>query len=77
MTEEEINVQLILELRELLKKYNACISFSVGSCSDTHGLYDEKMVVSRQPDPAKWEEIDVIHVDGYSLDHTDFKSARI
>ena len=33
------------ELKDLLKKYNASIGFSCGDCSDTHGLYDEKMII--------------------------------
>lgn len=37
-------VEFCLELKALLEKYNASIEFEVGSGSDTHGLYDEKMV---------------------------------
>lgn len=33
------------ELKELLKKYNVGIGFSCGEGSDTHGLYDERMVI--------------------------------
>ena len=33
------------ELKELLIKYNASIGFNCGENSDTHGLYDEKMVI--------------------------------
>ncbi len=34
------------ELKALLVKYNASIDFSVGECSDTHGLHGEKLEVS-------------------------------
>lgn len=33
------------ELKALLEKYNASISFEVGPGSDTHGLYDEEIMV--------------------------------
>lgn len=36
------------ELKALLKKYDASIDFSVGECSDTHGLYDARLEVSLQ-----------------------------
>ncbi len=35
----------VLELQELLKKHNASIGFSCGEHSDTHGLYDEKLLI--------------------------------
>ena len=37
------------ELKELLKKYNALIGFSVSDNSDTYGLNDEKIVVEFRP----------------------------
>ena len=33
------------DLKEVLAKHKASISFSVSDCSDTHGLCDEQMVV--------------------------------
>ena len=69
---EETNNQFLKELSELLAKYNACISFSVGEGSDTHGLYNEKMIISRQPDPNSWEDIDIKVVDGWVIDSSDF-----
>ncbi len=36
------------ELQALLKKYDASISFNVGDCSDTHGLYNERLEVDFQ-----------------------------
>lgn len=65
------NEEFLAELKSLLEKYNADISFSVGSCSDTHGLYDEKMVISRRPDPNSWKEIDIISVNGWGISSTD------
>ena len=59
--------QFLTELRDLLVKYNASINFSVGSCSDTHGLYDEKMVISVRPDPAKFKEVDILEVNGWGI----------
>ena len=65
------NTIFLRELADLLEKYNASISFSVGSCSDTHGLYDEKMVISIRPDPKSWKEIDVLEVDGWAISASD------
>ena len=61
------------ELKDLLVKYNASINFSVGSCSDTHGLYDEKMVVSIRPDPKSFKEIDIIEVPGWGISAGDIE----
>lgn len=39
------------ELKSLLEKYSATISWTCGECSDTHGIYDEKMIIySDNPD---------------------------
>ena len=69
---EKENNLFLKELGELLAKYNADISFSVGECSDTHGLHDEKMIISRRPDPNSWKEIDIKVVDGWTIDSSDF-----
>jgi hypothetical protein len=65
MTDKEIQ-QFRAELKALLTKYNATISFSVGSCSDTHGLYDEKMVISHTV-PGTFKDIDILEVDGWGI----------
>lgn len=62
------HAQFLAELKALLSKYNASINFSVGSCSDTHGLYDEKMVVSIRPNPKSFKEIDILEVHGWCID---------
>ena len=54
------------ELKALLKKYDVGIAFSVDSCSDTHGLCDEKIVVY----PNKGGK-NIIEVDGYCMDSSD------
>ena len=66
-----INNEFLTEFKALLAKYNADISFSVGSCSDTHGLYDEKMVISRRLSPDNWKEEDIIEVSGWSISSRD------
>jgi hypothetical protein len=71
MTDED--KQFLVELQALLSKYNADISFSVGSCSDTHGLYDEKMVISRRLDPKSFKEVDILEVSGWSINAYDLK----
>lgn len=41
---EQLNIEFRKELKVLLEKYNASIDFSCSDCSDTHGIYDAKMV---------------------------------
>lgn len=52
---------------DLLTEYGAGISFDYADCSDTHGIYDPKIVVTiRDPNNFK-KEIVVIESDGYTL----------
>lgn len=52
------------ELKALLEKYNVRIMFSVSDCSDTYGLYEEKMIIyHRNPHYTKT----LIEVDGWSI----------
>jgi hypothetical protein len=60
------------ELRALLEKYNASINFSVGSCSDTHGLYDEHMIISHTI-PGTFKDIDMVVVSGWGICASDLK----
>lgn len=62
--------EFLLEFRALLEKYNVGISFSVDPCSDTHGLYDEKMVIYHQ-EPNSIHAEDWFEVYGYSIDKSD------
>ena len=71
MTPIEIQ-QFRAELKDLLTKYNASICFSVGSCSDTHGLYDEKMVVCHTV-PGTFKDIDLLEVDGWGISAGDIE----
>ena len=51
----------------LLTEYSAGISFDCSDCSDTHGIYNPKIVVTiRDPDNFR-KEIVVIKSDGYTL----------
>lgn len=65
--DNKIKIEFLQELADLLKKYNADISFSVSSGSDTHGLYDTKMVISTRPNPKSFKEIDILEVDGWTI----------
>ena len=53
------------ELKTLLKKYNVSIWADYGGGSDTHGIYDEAMIIStlQSHNKASWE----IRVDGWDL----------
>lgn len=61
------------ELKALLLKYNASISFSVDPTSDTHGLYDEKMKVF-VCEPDSFHETDIIVVEGWQITAHDLNS---
>lgn len=56
------------ELKNLLKKYNATIGFSVSDCSDTYGLYDEKIICSLRDFN---NENEITLVNGWVLDKSD------
>lgn len=47
------------KLYALLREYGATISFSVSDCSDTHGLYGDKMVLSIKHDSTRVEDIEL------------------
>ena len=65
--------QFLKELKALLDKYDASISFSVGSCSDTHGLYDEKMVIDHRISKDSFKEETWLEVDGWCIGATDIE----
>lgn len=64
--------EFLSELRALLEKYDASIGFSVSSCSDTHGLSDERMVITRRK-PFTLTEREVFSANGWTLDANDFR----
>lgn len=52
---------------DLLTEYGVGISFDCSDCSDTHGIYDPKIVVTiRDPENIR-KEIVVIESNGYAL----------
>lgn len=63
----DIQKQFKQELKALLTKYNATIGFDVAPCSDTHGLYDERMVATYH-DTDKRVHIELLSVDGWNID---------
>lgn len=52
------------ELYTLLEKYNASIDFAMSDCSDTHGIYDERMEVCFS---VNGRMIPILLEDGYSI----------
>ena len=62
--------EFLKEFKALLEKYNVTISFNVGSGSDTHGLYDEKMTVYHTV-PNSFKTEDWIEVSGWGIDKND------
>lgn len=65
MTESDIK-SFKEEFKTLLEKYNVTIGFSVSDCSDTYGLYDEKIVVYNDSN-------NIIEVQGWSIDYRDIE----
>ena len=67
--------EFMQELKLLLKKYDAVISFEVSDCSDTHGLHGEKLVVGLRElkDGARYRTIVDTQVltTGWSLSESD------
>ncbi len=59
--------EFLKELKALLDKYDVSISFSVGSSSDTHGLYDEKIVIDHRISKNSFKEETWLEVDGWGL----------
>ena len=58
-----------LELKELLEKYNATIGFECADCSDLHGVYEERIVVSVK-------EKEILSVDVYYIDQHNFPRGK-
>ncbi len=54
------------ELKALLEKYNAVLSLDFDPCSDTYGMYGERMAVYFRD-----ENKNVDLADGYCLDASD------
>ena len=52
---------------DLLNEYGAEISFDCSDCSDMHGIYDPKIVVTIRDHDNFRKEIVVIESDGYAL----------
>ena len=66
-SKQEIIDEFKNKFSDLLDEYGAEISFDCDYYSDTHGIYDPKIVVTiRDPDNFK-KEIIVIESEGYTL----------
>ena len=59
------------ELKELLKKYNALIGFTVSESSDTYGLSDEKIVVEFRPSTSNEKSKTIKLSNGYWVSKQD------
>jgi len=65
--------EFLKELKELMTKYNVSIGFSVGECSDTHGLYDEKILIDHRPDKNSFKEVTWLKTPGWWLSANDIE----
>jgi len=60
------------ELKDLLTKYNAFISFNVGDGSDTYGLYNERMTIEHRIGDSR-NYVTLLEVDGWVIDKSDIE----
>lgn len=67
MTNDNI-IQFKNELRQLLEKYNASILFTCSESSDTHGLYNDHIVIVDN----KSKEY-IVEADGWFLNPSDLQ----
>ena len=65
--------EFLKELKALMKKYNVSIGFSVGDCSDTHGLYDERLVIDHRIKEGSFKEETWLEVNGWWMNSTDIE----
>ena len=68
--------EFLQKLKALMEEYRVSIGFSVGDCSDTHGLYDEKMVITHRIHPNEWGEEDWLTVDGWDFSSRDIGESK-
>ncbi len=65
--------EFLRELKALMEKYDVSIGFSVGECSDTHGLYDEKLVIDHRLKKGSFKEETWLTVHGWWMGSTDIE----
>lgn len=67
--------EFLTKLQELLEEYGASISFTCGPCSDTHGLYDERMVIEMVKSQARspWDTEEIFYAWGWGISTGDLK----
>ena len=66
-SKQEISDEFKNKFSDLLTEYGVRISFDCSDCSDMHGIYDPKIVVTiRDPNNSR-KGIVVIESDGYAL----------
>jgi hypothetical protein len=58
--------EFLKEFKALLEKHNVYIAFGVGSGSDCHGLYDERLEIIDEESSKTFYQ-----VDGWTLSNTD------
>lgn len=65
--------EFLQKLKALMKEYRVSIGFDVGECSDTHGLYDERMVITHRVLPNEFLEEDWLVVEGWGFSSHDIE----
>lgn len=63
--------EFLKELKVLLEKYDVSISFNVGESCDTHGFYDERMVIEHLIKKGSWQTEEWLSVDGWEFGASD------
>lgn len=68
--------EFLQKLKALMEEYRVSIGFTVGDCSDTHGLYDEKMVITHRVHPDKFHEEYWLIVEGWDFSSRDIGALK-
>lgn len=74
MTDKDKDAKnFILELKALLTKHNASISFGCSSCSDTYGLYEERIEADFDCNSGSKREVTIKLADGWHVSAQDLE----
>ena len=65
--------EFLKELKTLMEKYDVTIGFSVSACSDTYGLYDEKMCINHRISKKSFKEETWLEVNGWNIQSSDIE----
>ena len=65
--------EFLKELKNLLETYDVSICFNLSSCSDTTGLYDERITIDHRIEKNSFMEEEWLSVDGRCIGASDIE----